>query len=427
MPVEIRALRPGEELAFVRSTRVPFLAPLTDERADQESDERNAGYIEVDRAWVADDGGRFVGNACNYTMDVTIPAAPGRTTPVIPMAGVSAVGVHPTHRRRGLLTGLMARILDDARRRDEPVAGLIASESIIYGRYGFGLATDMAEWTINTRETAFATPAPAIDIRLVDSDEAVKVLPEIFDRQRRSRAGEPGRSDSRWQEIHEHDRRERDGAGAIFTAVCDDGYVRYRVEERNVLRAERCTVLVEELRGCTPEVEAGLWRFLFDLDLVGVVRARRRPVDEPLRWRLTDLRQLRVQSVDDRLYLRLLDVPAAFEARGYQAEGRVVLDVLPAPAAGARPPGIGPTGTDPACGRWVLDAGPDGASCRPAPAGEAADLRLGVTALGSLYMGGVPASLLAGAGQVEELTGGSLDAADRLLSTGPAPLTGTGF
>jgi predicted acetyltransferase len=415
MPVQIRSLRPGEEMSFIRSVRVPFLAPPTDEPNDKAETQRHAQHIEVDRAWVADDG-HFVGNACIYTMDVTVPAAPGHPAPVVPMAGVSAVGVHPTHRRRGLLSGLMARMLDDARRRDEPLAGLIASEAVIYGRFGFGLATDLVEWAIDTRQSGFQVPAPELDIRLVDHDEVAKVLPEIFDRQRRTRAGEPGRDDGRWQDILAQDRRERGGASAMFTAVCDDGYARYRVEEADVLRAERCRVLVEELRGCTPEVEAGLWRFVFDLDLVGSVKARRRPVDEPLRWRLTDLRQLRVRSVDDRLYVRVLDVPAAFEARGYQSDGRIVVDVLPAPA-----------GTDPACGRWVLEAGPDGASCRPARTGEEPDLRLGVTALGSLYMGGVLPSLLGAAGQVDEVTAGALAAADRLLATRPAPLSMTGF
>jgi predicted acetyltransferase len=416
MAVEIRSLRPGEEMAFVRSARVPFLEAPTDEPHDRESEQRRAQHLEVDRAWVADDGGRFVGNSCIHTMDVTVPAAPGCRAPVIPMAGVSAVGVHPTHRRRGLLTGMMARMLDDARRRAEPVAGLIASESVIYGRYGFGLATDLVEWTLDSRQSRFQVPAPALDIRLVDRDEAGKLLPEIFDRQRRVRAGEPGRDDSRWQEIREDDGRQRGATGAVFNAVCEDGYVRYRVEDANVLRAERCRVLVEELRGSTAEVEAALWRFVFDLDLVGTVQAYRRPVDEPLRWRLADPRQLQVRGVDDRLYVRLLDVAAAFEARGYLDEGRLVLDVTPAPA-----------GADPACGRWVLDAGPDGASCRPARAGEDADLRLTVTALGSLYLGGFPASLLAAAGHVEELTAGGVGIADRLLTTRPAPLSMTGF
>jgi predicted acetyltransferase len=120
------------------------------------------------------------------------------------------------------------------------------------------------------------------------------------------------------------------------------------------------------------------------------------------------------------LYLRILDVPVALESRGYRRADRLVLDVRPlADAADSRP--------DPAAGRWVLEAGPDGASCRPARTREDADLRMGLTELGALYLGGVASSTLASAGRVEELRSGSLDRADVLLATTPAPLTGTGF
>jgi GNAT superfamily N-acetyltransferase len=128
MGVEVRRLRRGEEAAFVASVRVPFLEPATDDPADRRADERSAAWVEADRAWVAEDHGRFVANACNNSLDLTLPAAPGRLAPVVPFAGVSAVGVHPTHRRRGLLRQLMARLLEDARSRGEAFAGLLASE-----------------------------------------------------------------------------------------------------------------------------------------------------------------------------------------------------------------------------------------------------------------------------------------------------------
>jgi predicted acetyltransferase len=219
-----------------------------------------------------------------------------------------------------------------------------------------------------------------------------------------------------WEDYLADRPSQRHGASGQFVAVCEEGYVTYRAYDADIMRAEYPTVVIEELRGQTPEVEAALWRFVFDLDLVGEVRARRRPVDEPLRWRLADPRQLKVDVVRDRLYLRILDVPVALESRGYRRAGRLVLDVLP---SGDQP--------DPVVGRWVLEAGPDGASCRPARKGEDADLRLGVTELGALYLGGVGASTLAAAGRLDELRSGSLDRADALLATSPAPLTGTGF
>lgn len=414
----IRRLRPDEALDFIKSVRVPFLDPATGRPEDDAWMDAAVRHTETDRSWVAEDRGRFVGNCTINTMDVTVPAPPGRPCPVVPMGGISAVGVHPTHRRRGLLTAMMAGMLDDCRRRGEPVAGLIASESAIYGRYGFGLATERATFEIDSREAALLRPAPRVDLQLLGREEAAKMLPELFDRQRRSRAGEPGRTPGMWEEYLADEPRRRGGGDGAFVAACEDGYVVYR-SVRDKAAFPRGRIMVEELRAMTPEVEAALWRFVFDLDLIDGVTARRRPLDEPLRWRLADPRQLRLARTEDCLYVRLLDVPAAFEARGYRGEGRLVLEVEAPPVDG------GPADTAP--GRWLLEAGPDGARCRPAGTGDTADLRLDVTALGSLYLGAYPASVLAAAGRVEELTAGALRVADGLLTTWPAPLTGSGF
>ncbi len=416
----VRRLRPDEVTAFRRSVKIPFLEPFAGD-PDQVADfEMWAATSELDRAWVVDTGEHFAGNAAIDSLDVTLPAASGRPCPTIPMAGVTAVGVHPTHRRRGFLSQLMATMHDDARSRGEAIAGLEAAESIIYGRFGYGLAANVAEYSIDSRASAFAIPAPAIDLALIDKDEATKILPGIFDRQRRTRAGEINRSSGYWTQLLVDRPHHRGGSSARFHAVCDEGYVLYRAgPEANVFRGERTNIVVEELRGDTADVEAALWRFVFDLDLIGQVYVKRGPVDEPLRWRMADPRQLHTVSIEDRLYVRILDTAAAFEARGYQTEGRLVLDVLP--------PAVSEGDADGVPGRWVLEAGPDGASCRRARNGEAADLCLGLPALGSLYMGGFPASLLAAGGRVEELRAGALSIADALLISRPSPRSGTGF
>jgi predicted acetyltransferase len=416
----VRKLRPEEASAFRQSVMVPFLEPFAGDPEQLADFEMWAATSDLDRAWVVDAGDHFTGNAAIYSLNVTLPAAPGEPCPTIPMAGVTAVGVHPTHRRQGFLRQLMAAMHDDARKRGEAIAGLEASESVIYGRFGYGLAANLAEYSIDTRASAFAIPVPSIDLALMDKDEAAKVLPGIFDRQRRTRAGEVNRSSGFWTQLLADPSHHRDGLTARFHGVCDEGYVLYRAgRDAHVFRGERAKVVVEELRGDSAEIEAALWRFVLDLDLVGQVNFKRCPVDEPARWRLADPRQLRTVSIEDRLYVRILDTAVAFEARGYQAEGCLVLDVLP-------PAGFEGE-VDAAPGRWVLEAGPDGASCRRARAGEEADLRLGLPALGSLYMGGFPASLLAAGGQVEELRVGSLPVADALLSTRPSPRSGTGF
>jgi predicted acetyltransferase len=420
MDLLVRRIRPEEAPAFRESVMIPFLAPFAgdpDQVADLES---WAATSALDRAWVVDTGERFVGNSAIYTLDVTVPAAPGRPCPTVPMAGVTAVGVHPTHRRRGLLRQLITAMHDDARERGEPLAGLEASESIIYGKFGYGVAADVAEYTVDSRASAFAVPAPTIDIALIEKDEALKVLPDIFDRQRRTRSGEVGRSAGFWTRILADAPHQRHGSSAYFHAVCDGGYVLYRASlDANVFQGKRARIVVDELRGVTPEIEAALWRFVLDLDLVGEVVVKRGAVDEPVRWRLADPRQLRTTGREDRLYVRILDTAAALAARGYLAEGRLVLDVLPPDASEGE--------ADAAPGRWVLEAGPEGAACRRARAGEDAHLRLGLPALGSLYMGGYPASLLAAGGRIEELRPGGLAVADRLLTTWPAPRSGTEF
>ncbi len=416
----VRQIRPEEASAFRQSVMVPFLDPFAGD-PDQEADfDLWAAKSELDRAWVVDAGGRFVGNACIYSFQVTLPAPPGRPCPTTPMAGVSAVGVHPTHRRQGFLRQLMTAMHDDARARGEAIAGLEASESVIYGRFGYGLAANLAEYSIDSRASAFAVPAPALDLALVDRDEAAKVLPHLFDRQRRGRAGEIDRSPAFWSQLLADKAHHRKGASARFHLVGDEGYALYRARtDTDFFRGQRTAIEVEELRGTTPEIEAGLWRFVLDLDLVGPVNAKRMPTDEPVRWRLADPRQLRTVGIEDRLYVRILDTAAAFVARGYQGEGLLVFDV--------REPTASEEANDGVPGRWVLEAGPDGASCRRARSGEDADLRLGLAALGSLYMGGFPASLLAAGRQIEELTPGSLAVADAALTTRPAPRSGTGF
>ena len=197
----VRRIRPEEAPAFRQSVMVPFLDPFAGDPEQVEDAERWAAAAEPDRTWVVDDHGHFVGNSAIYSLDVTVPAPPGLPCPTIPMAGVTAVGVHPTHRRQGFLRQLMTTMHQDARDRGEAIAGLEASESVIYGRFGYGLAADIAEYVIDSGASAFAVPAPAIELELVDRHRALEVLPAIFDRQRRTRAGEIDRRPAYWAQL----------------------------------------------------------------------------------------------------------------------------------------------------------------------------------------------------------------------------------
>jgi predicted acetyltransferase len=166
------------------------------------------------------------------------------------------------------------------------------------------------------------------------------------------------------------------------------------------------------LVGLTPEADAALWRYILDLDLAGSVQVDDRPVDDPIRWRLADPRRLRVNEVGDQLWIRLLDLPGAMEARRYAIDGELVLEVTDT----LRPRNQG---------RFRLEGGPDGASCRPTSAEP--DLALDVADLGAAYLGGASLATLARAERVTELTPGVLLHADRMLASDPVPVSTTHF
>jgi predicted acetyltransferase len=418
MSAQVRLIHAEEVGRWAQSTSVPFLDPANteDKRAQWESSWRP--LVELGRTWAAEDRGRFVGNACTLTRTVTMPGPPGEPCPVVPFAAVTAVGVHPTHRRRGLLGQLMEAMLTDARERGEALAGLLASESSIYGRFGFGPATQVASYALDARAAAFAVPAPPAEMELLAPAEAAKVLPGLFERACARQPGQVDRPEAAWAKIFDDPAAQREGASARAYVTCADGFAIWRSEQVVDPHDEWARVKVEALVGTTAAAEAALWRFLLDLDLVREVQAFRRPLDEPLRYRLADPRQLRTTSVSDFLWLRILDTPAALCGRGYLRPGRLVLDVQ-APTAGSGP--------DPAVGRWVLDAAEDGSTCRPAGPGDATDLVIGVAELSAVLAGGTRASVLAAAGRIGEERRGALDSADAVFASRPAPLSITAF
>ncbi len=415
MALEVRLIQPDERKAWTRSVGVPFLHPVTEDPAD---DEQHWEETPLERTWAVADGDRFVGNSAVLNRRINLPGPAGGDCPVVPLAAVTAVGVHPSHRRRGLLRRLMQVMLEDASRRGEPLAGLEASEAGIYGRFGFGVATFAAERRIDTRRSAFARPVADTEVRLLEPAEAAKVLPGLFERSIARTPGQVDRTEEtwKWDVLHDFPAWRR-GRSANFYAASEEGYALYRAERMPGAPGQR--LHVHEVCATSPEAEAALWRFLFDIDLASEVDAHPRPVVDPLTFCLADPRALETTGVADFLWLRVLDPAAVLAERAYRAAGRLVLDVT-GPAAAVLDP-------DPAAGRFVLDASPDGATCRPAPASEPVDLRLGVAELGTLLTGTATASMLAAAGRVEEVQAGALGVADAVFTTGPTPWDVTGF
>ena len=99
--------------------------------------------------------GQIVGGAGAFPFELSVPGGS------LPCAGVTAVGVHPTHRRRGVLRSMMDAQLRDVHERGEPIAALWASEETIYGRFGYGIASWAGELKVPHEWDAFAAPARA--------------------------------------------------------------------------------------------------------------------------------------------------------------------------------------------------------------------------------------------------------------------------
>ena len=409
MDADLRPIAEGEwDDAFRVDTTAFGETPVDAEegaawRAAHDPD-RSLGVFERDRV---------VAVTAARPFELTLPGPAWLT-----VAGITGMAVLPTHRRQGLLRRMMRHQLEDAARRGEAVAALTASESSIYGRFGFGPATSDVGVELGTAHAALAVPSPPGRVTMLDGDELTKVLPPILDRARLSQPGDVDRSPEWWRLMLLDPERERDGATERLHVVHSggaggaDGYASYRVRCQAEHGLSRSRAMVDELVALTPDAHAALWQFLVSIDLVDVVEARRRPVEDPLRWLLADPRRLRVIMLADQVWLRLLDVEVALAARRYPVAGRLVLEI-----------------SDPswpeAAGRYELDGGPDGAGCRRTSAGP--DLSLGAGELGAVYLGGVSVATLAAAGRVVEHRPGAIARADAMLASRPLPYCRTPF
>lgn len=355
--------------------------------------------FEPERSLAAMDDGAIVGTAAAMSLELTVPGG------AVAMAGVTDVGVAPTHRRRGILTQLMRRQLDDVRALGEPLAGLWASESVIYGRFGYGLATLATRVEIERPRSAFLRPVEDPGrIRLVERSEAAGLLPAVYDRARPGRPGMWSRTPKFWEGWLADPESWRDGASARWHAVHEsqgvaDGYALYRVKHDWAGGTPRSVLSISELIAASDAAYASLWRFCLDVDLIGRITAWPRPPDEAVRHLLADARALKMR-VQDGMWLRLVDVPAALAARRYGAEGSLVIEVAD---------GFCPWNE----GRYALEGDPEGARCEPTRRNP--DLALSANELGAAYLGGVRPSTLARAGRVEELRAGALRTADAMF------------
>ena len=358
---------------------------------------------ELDLLLGAHDGDAVVGSAGSYTFDLTVPGGVAVET-----AGLTMVGVLPTHRRRGILREMMRCHLDHAHRRGQAVAALYASQGAIYGRYGYGMAALRGEIEIATHRAAFAHPTdPVGAVRLVGEAEAVAAFPLVHERVRLSRPGMLSRSEGWWRARRTLDpdwlRAGRPPLQRALLAI--DGrpaaYALYRFTAPYGHRSQEGTVDVVEALGDSPAAMRAIWRYLLDLDLITSLRAYELPVDHPLLFLLADPRALGMRLADG-VWVRLVDVEAALSRRGYGEGAPLVIEVEDAFCPWNQ-------------GRYRLAGG-----VAERTSAEA-DLALDVQALGSAYLGAFGFTQLAQAGRVVELRQGALRRADALFRGDRAP------
>lgn len=309
---------------------------------------------------------------------------------------VTAVTVRTSHRRRGLLRRMMSEDLELARRDGVAMAALTASEGTIYGRFGFGVAS--FERTVKVDTSArFSVRHQAVgSVEIADPKVLLDLAPKVFDRVHRLTPGSMGRQE--WYRQVASGSIGRDGKEdpAVKVALhygpdgAVDGYISYKFLGWDT---EPYTVQVVDLVAASNEGYLELWQFLGAIDLVERVTWEEAPLDDPLTWALSDPRCIDSSDSRDMLWLRILDVAKALEARHYPADGRLVLEVLD-------PLGL-------AAGTFALEVTGGQAAVVPVPESEAADLALDVAALSSIYLGAVCPVTLVAAGRIRENTKGA--------------------
>jgi predicted acetyltransferase len=405
---EVRRLGDEQLPEFVEVMTAGFLERLDVDKVAAEV----RGLWDLERTWAAMDRGSICGTLRSWATELTVPGGVR-----LPASAVAGVTVLPTHRRRGVLRAMVAAEHEAIPERQEVFGLLYASEYPIYGRFGYGLGTRGATWTLDTRSTDFHH-APSGQVELArPSSETRDAMKAVFEAWRLRQAGEIRRREFTWDldlglrpSVWEPDWKgflalHRGATGAV------DGYARYRSEGKWERDQPRNVLTVDELHALDPEAYLSLWRFLAEVDWVATVRAERRSRSERLPWLLTNARAATAEAIDG-LWVRLFDVPRALEARTYERSASLVLELVDASAAGRS-------------ARFHLEAAGDGARCRPTD--RPADLTLPLAALGAAYLGGTrlrDAVIPSGA---DEHRRAALADADALFATRDEPWCSTFF
>ena len=395
-----RAIVPDELDDFFAALSVAF----SDPRPDPDEVETDKKVAELDRTFAAFEDDRIVGCAGVYTQRMVVPGGA-----LVPTAGVTMVGVLPTHRRRGILRELMGMMLDQAAERGEAMASLFASQGAIYGRFGFGHAAHHLEFDIALDHLTWADGTePTGRVTLYPRAEALPIMRRIYEQAIEGRPAALEVNDA-WMDVGFWESKKDDER--VFYAIhaddagTPDAFAMYGIKHEWPRGLPSSEAKVKRFVATTPESHVAMWRYLCSIDLMARVKADLRPVDEPLQWLVEEPRALR-PHLEDGLFLRPVDVAAAWSARGYVGSGSLVVEVADA----FRPE---------AAGTFLLEVDDGVGIC--ARTDREPDLRCSARVVGSTYVGGVTWTTLAGANRVSEVTPGALALADGLFRCDRAP------
>ncbi|MDJ1645353.1 GNAT family N-acetyltransferase [Streptomyces pakalii] len=418
MSLDVRPVTVSEIADWMKAVHTGFLTPLAEKPGEEVVADR-FGDSDLSRMQGVFDEGRCVATFRSFAQQLTVVG--GATVTADAVTGVT---VSPTHRRRGLLSRMMATDLAAAKERGEVVASLIAAEYPIYGRYGFGPATWNVEWEISVSRAGLdprrtGQPADGGRIEMVDGADVRKTGPEVHTVLAARQPGLVSRDDLWWRRsTGVAPRTEHETWTEPFYVVHRaangeaDGLLVYGVDDKwGDSNQPLNTASVRDMIALNPAAERALWHYLCSVDWITTVRSGSRAPDDLLPLLLPDPRAARMVTHADWLWLRLLDVPRALEARTYGVEASLVLDVRD--TAGL------------AGGRFLLDASDSGARCTPTT--RSADLALDVAELSTLYLGDESVRRLVDLGRVEELRPGAATTADAVFRTGRRPWCPDGF
>jgi predicted acetyltransferase len=415
-PVLVNPVVADDVAAWTRAMITTFLEDPDGSQTERRIDAFGRCW-EPARAWGVRDRGRWVATLRTEERTLSVPGA-GDATEDLSVDALTNVTVAATHRRRGLMSGMLDGSLRAARERGDALSILIAAEWPIYGRFGYAPAILSANYHLRRSRPGATCPGDPARVRQVTRDEFGELAPAVYAAARRRRAGQIDRDASWWNRL-----LGRDGYAPSeqlphnwFIHEGDDGpdgLLSWKASGQFKLVPPLGTVEVGDLVSANDLAYQDLWSYLSGIDGIEHVTLANRPVDEQVRWLLGDGRTLVMTQHVDLVWLRLLDVPAALAARRYATPGDVVIEVLDEDAGRF------------ASGRYRLRA--NGYEVECARTNDEADVEITQRALASIYLGGFRLRELMLADVVRERTPGATARLDLMFSTPLSPWNATWF